>query len=97
MNSEIFNTHPFTAKLVTNGQDLKEDTTSMNMMVTANIPMQDDAVNVDGDKSNIHYYTRSLIDYDMTLFLSPMEIASAVLGMLIQKYYQIGYIYLLQR
>ena len=31
------------------------------------------------------YYTRPLINYDMALFLSPMEMAGAVLGVLIQK------------
>lgn len=30
------------------------------------------------------YYTRPLIDYDMALFLAPMEMAGAVLGILIQ-------------
>jgi hypothetical protein len=30
-------------------------------------------------------YTRPLIDYDMALFLAPMEMAGAVLGVLIQK------------
>jgi uncharacterized membrane protein YfcA len=30
-------------------------------------------------------YKRPLIDYDMALFLSPMEMAGAVLGVLIQK------------
>jgi uncharacterized membrane protein YfcA len=31
------------------------------------------------------FYTRPLIDYDMALFLAPMEMAGAVLGVLIQK------------
>lgn len=31
------------------------------------------------------YYTRPLIDFDMALFLAPMEMAGAVLGVLIQK------------
>lgn len=31
------------------------------------------------------YYTRALINYDMALFLAPMEMAGAVLGVLIQK------------
>lgn len=31
------------------------------------------------------YYTRPLINYDMALFLSPMEMAGAVLGVLVQK------------
>eukprot|EP00550_Attheya_septentrionalis_P000592 CAMPEP_0198284784 /NCGR_PEP_ID=MMETSP1449-20131203/4212_1 /TAXON_ID=420275 /ORGANISM="Attheya septentrionalis, Strain CCMP2084" /LENGTH=626 /DNA_ID=CAMNT_0043981999 /DNA_START=122 /DNA_END=2002 /DNA_ORIENTATION=- len=40
-------------------------------------------------KYSIHsgkkYYTRPLIDYDMALFLAPMEMAGAVMGTLIQK------------
>jgi uncharacterized membrane protein YfcA len=31
------------------------------------------------------YYTRPLIDFDMALFLAPMEMAGAVLGVLIQR------------
>lgn len=31
------------------------------------------------------FYTRPLIDYDMALFLAPMEMAGAVLGVIIQK------------
>ena len=31
------------------------------------------------------YYTRPLIDFDMALFLAPMEMAGAVMGVLIQK------------
>lgn len=31
------------------------------------------------------YYTRPLINYDMALFLAPMEMAGAVLGVLVQK------------
>ena len=37
------------------------------------------------DTVTTHYYTRPLIDYDMALFLAPMEMAGAVLGVLIQK------------
>ena len=36
-------------------------------------------------QSSTQTYTRPLIDYDMALFLSPMEMAGAVLGVLIQK------------
>merc|ERR1712157_715877 len=31
------------------------------------------------------FFTRPIIDYDMALFLAPMEMAGAVLGVLIQK------------
>merc|ERR1712050_803419 len=33
----------------------------------------------------VQYYMRPLIDYDMALFLAPMEMAGAVLGVLIQQ------------
>jgi len=39
------------------------------------------AATADGTKT----YTRPLIDYDMALFLAPMEMAGAVLGVLIQR------------
>lgn len=35
-------------------------------------------------QSGRKYYTRPLIDYDMALFLAPMEMAGAVLGILVQ-------------
>jgi len=38
-----------------------------------------------GGNEKIVYYTRPLIDYDMTLFLAPMVMAGAVLGVLVQK------------
>jgi len=44
----------------------------------------DDNVQNDDNSSPI-YYTRPLIDYDMALFLAPMEMAGAVLGVIIQK------------
>jgi hypothetical protein len=34
---------------------------------------------------NVTYHSRPLIDYDMALFLAPMEMAGAVLGVIIQK------------
>ena len=39
----------------------------------------------DGDGHQRKFYTRPLIDYDMALFLAPMEMAGAVLGVIIQK------------
>lgn len=36
-------------------------------------------------KDGAKLYTRPIIDYDMALFLAPMEMAGAVLGVLIQK------------
>mmetsp|Transcript_18538 Transcript_18538/g.27493 ORF Transcript_18538/g.27493 Transcript_18538/m.27493 type:complete len:575 (-) Transcript_18538:113-1837(-) len=46
-----------------------------------NTPEEDKAYE---DAGNV-FYTRPLIDFDMALFLSPMEMAGAVLGVLIQK------------
>jgi len=89
------NTHPFTAKVVTNdhpqaqadesGGIVKCDDTNNNDNVnaTADIPTNDEGELVDTDTTK--YYTRPLIDYDMALFLAPMEMAGAVLGVLIQK------------
>lgn len=37
------------------------------------------------DNGEHKFYTRPLIDYDMALFLAPMEMAGAVLGVIIQK------------
>jgi len=38
-----------------------------------------------GAAGKIVYYTRPLIDYNMTLFLAPIEMAGALMGMLVQK------------
>lgn len=65
----INNIHPFTSKV--------DDNT-----VTSDIPSTDAT---DGVTTTTEYYTRPLIDYDMALFLAPMEMAGAVLGVLIQK------------
>ena len=83
------NFHPFTAKIETiaggGGGDTEDpsgggDGSGEN--VTANIPTND---NGEPNTSTTKYYTRPLIDYDMALFLAPMEMAGAVLGVLIQK------------
>ncbi len=37
------------------------------------------------DDNSLIFYTRPLIDYDMALFLAPMEMAGAVMGVIIQK------------
>lgn len=79
------NYHPFTAKVET-VQDTEDGNATggnvENETVTANIPTNDDGV---PNTSTVKYYTRPLIDYDMALFLAPMEMAGAVLGVLIQK------------
>jgi uncharacterized membrane protein YfcA len=48
----------------------------------ASVPTTDDEKVND---ENTQHYERPLIDYDMALFLAPMEMAGAVLGVLIQK------------
>ena len=51
----------------------------------------DESTIVDGETEEEYlekggkFYTRPLVDYDMALFLSPMQMAGAVLGVLIQK------------
>lgn len=37
------------------------------------------------DTDKVTYYSRPLIDFDMALFLAPMEMAGAVLGVIVQK------------
>jgi len=51
------------------------------LMQKKNTPAEDKAYEGTGNV----FYTRPLIDFDMALFLSPMEMAGAVLGVLIQK------------
>jgi len=66
----IRNKHPYTAKVSqTHSQTDFES-----------VPWNDQ----DNDDETI-YYTRPLIDFDMALFLAPMEMAGAVMGVLIQK------------
>lgn len=43
------------------------------------------SIRMEEHPSSTTFYTRPLIDYDMVLFLAPMEMAGAVLGVLIQK------------
>lgn len=50
-------------------------------MQTSLTPAQEAAYEAAGGR----FYTRPLINFDMALFLSPMEMAGAVLGVLIQK------------
>jgi len=38
-----------------------------------------------GGDGNRRFYTRPIIDYDMALFLAPMEMAGAVLGVIVQR------------
>jgi len=70
------NRHPFTSKIETTG-GVGSDTEKAE----ANIPTNDSG---EPDTSTTRYFTRPLIDYDMALFLAPMEMAGAVLGKIIQ-------------
>ena len=48
--------------------------------------IQDDRQNyLDGGDGKRKFYTRPVIDYNMALFLAPMEMAGAVLGVIIQR------------
>ena len=47
--------------------------------------IQNDHTTTTATTTTTHYYTRPLIHYDMALFLSPMEMAGALLGVLIQR------------
>ncbi|KAL3918023.1 MAG: hypothetical protein SGILL_004439, partial [Bacillariaceae sp.] len=70
----IQNKHPFTYKV--------EDNTTTEQETILSVPTTD---HTPDNTDSTHYYTRPLIDYDMALFLAPMEMAGAVLGVLIQK------------
>jgi uncharacterized membrane protein YfcA len=77
------NTHPFTAKIEKSSDVAEGDGTPEGETAEANIP----TIEEEGEQANTDatkYYTRPLIDYDMALFLAPMEMAGAVLGVVIQ-------------
>jgi uncharacterized membrane protein YfcA len=69
----IRNRHPFTTKSEKSGN---EDSATKLESLEMDAPENTDTIT---------YYSRPLIDYDMALFLAPMEMAGAVLGVLIQK------------
>ena len=69
------NTHPFKSKLVKTGAVGPE----------AEIVERDiSATDEEEVNANATYYTRPVVDFDMALFLAPMEMAGAVLGVVIQ-------------
>eukprot|EP00934_Nitzschia_sp_Nitz4_P007570 Nitzschia sp. Nitz4//scaffold30_size153850//108286//109989//NITZ4_002788-RA/size153850-processed-gene-0.48-mRNA-1//-1//CDS//3329547294//7560//frame0 len=69
------NKHPFTTQI-----DISPVTGHLHS--SASIPTKDEhPPSTDTER----FYDRPLIDYDMALFLAPMEMAGAVLGVLIQK------------
>jgi uncharacterized membrane protein YfcA len=78
------NTHPFTAKIEQTGEIAEGDgsTPPEAERAEADIPTNEEGLNANTEATK--YYTRPLIDYDMALFLAPMEMAGAVLGVVIQ-------------
>lgn len=72
------NKHPFTVRISDgDGQRRGDGGTTVSTIPTLDCHPSE---GTDG----AHYHTRPLIDYDMALFLAPMEMAGAVLGVLIQ-------------
>lgn len=77
------NSHPFTAKIEKSSDVAEGDGTPEGERAEANIPtIEEEGAQASTDATK--YYTRPLIDYDMALFLAPMEMAGAVLGVVIQ-------------
>lgn len=67
--------HPFKSKIVRTGAVGPE----------AELAERDISVTDEEDANgNATYYTRPVVDFDMALFLAPMEMAGAVLGVVIQ-------------
>ena len=82
------NKHPFTAKIEQTGEVESGDGAPAKERVVTDVPTSDCEIEDGVIKPNtdtVKYYTRPLIDYDMALFLAPMEMAGAVLGVLIQQ------------
>mmetsp|Transcript_21405 Transcript_21405/g.59539 ORF Transcript_21405/g.59539 Transcript_21405/m.59539 type:complete len:644 (-) Transcript_21405:1258-3189(-) len=76
------NTHPYTAKIEQTGAVAEGNGSPAQERAIADVPTNEDG---EPNTETAKYYTRPLIDYDMALFLAPMEMAGAVLGVLIQK------------
>jgi uncharacterized membrane protein YfcA len=67
--------HPFMIK-VEKGKTPNDADIMSSVPSTAKVPERNEET---------HYYQRPLIDYDMALFLAPLDMAGAVLGVLVQK------------
>lgn len=76
------NMHPFTATIEKSGEVADGDGSPQGEIVSADVPTNDKG---EPDTATTKYFTRPLIDYDMALFLAPMEMAGAVLGVVIQS------------
>ena len=70
------NRHPYTSKLIQTGAIGSEAERT-----ESNVPTNEDG---EIDTATTKHFTRPLIDFDMALFLAPMEMAGAVLGVVIQ-------------
>jgi uncharacterized membrane protein YfcA len=77
----IQNKHPFTFRVQKQGASRNNETQNGTETISS-VPTTD---NSPENTDIAHFYTRPLIDYDMALFLAPMEMAGAVLGVLVQK------------
>ncbi|KAG7367661.1 sulfite exporter TauE/SafE [Nitzschia inconspicua] len=81
------NKHPFTYVVKrdgspTNGQASHQyDTMDREIETISSVPTTDETPQ---GTEMCQYYTRPIIDYDMAMFLAPMEMAGSVLGVLIQ-------------
>lgn len=90
----IRNKHPLTFKVKQQQQQQQNTSTSTDAnsasnkypsgVTTETILSLPTADNTPESSERCHYYTRPLIDYDMAMFLAPMEMAGAVLGVVIQ-------------
>lgn len=75
------NFHPYTAKIEKTGEIASGEGSPAAERAEADIKTNDDG---EPDTETTRYFTRPLIDYDMALFLAPMEMAGAVLGVVVQ-------------
>jgi len=75
------NFHPFTSKIEQTGEIADGEGSPLTERAVADVKTNDDG---EPDTETTRYFTRPLIDYDMALFLAPMEMAGAVLGVVVQ-------------
>jgi len=75
------NMHPYTSKIQKTGEVADGEGNATSERAFSDIKTNDDG---EPDTATERFFTRPLIDYDMALFLAPMEMAGAVLGVVIQ-------------
>ena len=76
------NLHPYSSKIEQTGDVAGGNGSPETERVEADIPTNEEG---EPNTNTTKYFTRPLIDYDMALFLAPMEMAGAVLGKIIQN------------